>query len=70
MKVHRILANEAPAVWRETGGARSLAQVGLIDSALLDQEFYQTLGLRTGTHAQACKLFNVMNMESWLAKRL
>jgi asparagine synthase (glutamine-hydrolysing) len=65
-----ILANEAPTVWRETGGARSLAQVGLIDSALLDQQFYQTLGLRSGTHAQACKLFNVMNMESWLAKRL
>jgi hypothetical protein len=39
--------------------ADPLAQVRLIDSALLDQEFYQTLGLRSGTHAQACKLLTL-----------
>lgn len=65
-----ILANEAPAVWKERGGARSLVRLGLVDGALLDRQFYQVLGSRRGTHAQACKLFNVMNMESWVAKRL
>lgn len=65
-----ILANEAPAMWKEIGGARSLARLGLVESRLLDQEVYHVLGLQSGTHAQACKLFNVMNMESWLAKRL
>ncbi len=65
-----ILANEAPAVWKEMGGAKSLAQLGLVDRNLLDSEFYRVLSARSGTHAQACKLFDAMNMESWLRKRL
>jgi asparagine synthetase B (glutamine-hydrolysing) len=65
-----IMANEAPAVWREMGGAKSLAKLGLVDKKRLDHEFEKVLGGRSGTHAEACKLFNVMNMESWLTNRL
>jgi asparagine synthetase B (glutamine-hydrolysing) len=65
-----IMADEAPALWKESGGAKSLAELGLVDRELLDREFHQALGARFGTHAQACMLFNIMNMESWLRKRL
>ena len=65
-----IMAEEAPAVWAERGGPKALAKLGLVDARLLDAEFHRLLGRRTGTHANACKLFDIMNMESWLTKRL
>jgi asparagine synthetase B (glutamine-hydrolysing) len=65
-----ILAKEGPAVWRHLGGGQSLAKLGLVDRDRLDVEVYRLLGSQTGTHAKACKLFDVMNMESWVAKRL
>jgi Asparagine synthase len=65
-----ILAKEGPAVWKEMGGAKSLAKLGLVDGDLLDAEFYRLLASGSGTHAKASKLFDVMNMESWLTKRL
>ena len=65
-----ILAKEAPAVWRDMGGAKSLARLGLVNPELLDAEFFRLLSASSGSHAKACKLFNVMNMESWLTKRL
>jgi hypothetical protein len=65
-----ILAKEAPAVWREMGGAKSLAKLGLVDVKRFDAEFYKVLSRDSGTHSIACKLFDLMNMESWLTKRL
>jgi len=65
-----IMAQEAPAVWKETGGAKSLAKLGLVDPHLLDSEFNRVLGRRSGRHSEACKVFDVMNMESWLTNRL
>ncbi|MEA2649118.1 MAG: hypothetical protein QOG61_1553 [Candidatus Binataceae bacterium] len=50
--------------------ADPLAQVGLIDSALLDQSFTKRWVCDLERMHKHVKLFNVMNMESWLAKRL
>jgi asparagine synthetase B (glutamine-hydrolysing) len=65
-----ILAREAPPVWRELGGAKSLSKLGLVNHDLFDAQVKRVLESKNGTHAQACKLFDVMNMESWLNKRL
>ncbi len=65
-----ILAKEAPAVWREMRGAKSLSKLGLVNHDLLDAQFNRVLESKNGTHASACKLFDVMNMESWLNKPL
>ena len=65
-----ILAKEAPAFWRKRGGAQAFAKLGLIDARQFDAHFFGILGSEFATHTKVCKLFDLMNMESWLTNRL
>jgi len=65
-----ILASEAPALWRERGGAQAFAKLDLINVKRFDAVFLKFLGKELGTHTKACKMFDLMNMESWLENRV
>lgn len=65
-----ILAKEAPAMWREMGGAKALSALGLAEHSRLDSEFFAALSAGSGSYQRACRLFDIMNMETWLRKRL
>jgi asparagine synthetase B (glutamine-hydrolysing) len=65
-----ILAKEAPGIWRERGGANAFAKLGLVDKKGFDAHFFGILGGKFATHTKVCKLFDLMNMEAWLANRL
>jgi asparagine synthase (glutamine-hydrolysing) len=65
-----IVRKESPGIWKELGGAKALAKLGIIDAAGVDTMLQTmfTSGIRK--HVEASKAFFFMNLEYWLRSRI
>jgi asparagine synthase (glutamine-hydrolysing) len=66
----QLVARDARAIWREMGGAKALVKLGLADNGKLDLYIDGILGSKEHTFAQACKIFNIMTIDTWLRSRI
>ncbi len=64
-----IVRKEGPSIWRELGGAKALAELGIVDSAGVDTTLQTMFTSGIKKHAQASKAFFFMNLEYWLRSR-
>lgn len=67
---YRLIAGDAMKVWRDGGGAKALVQLGLADADKLDLEIKTILNSNEHTFFNACKIFDVMNIDRWLRSRI
>lgn len=66
----RLTAREAGGLWREVGGAKALVQMGLADADKLELYVKTILESAKGAFAEACKIFNILNIDTWLRAKL
>ena len=66
----RLVSDEAAQIWRETGGAKALVKLGLADANTVDLHVKATLESKEETFTQACKIMNIMNIDSWLRAKI
>ena len=58
-----IVTREAPAVWQRLGGARRLAQLGVVDAAAVDRVMPRLLA--SPSPIDVGRVWEIMNLEAW-----
>lgn len=63
-----VAKNEAERVWRELGGMRALADLGVIDPVGFEKELHTFLSGRSDK--DATRMWNILNLEAWTRTRV
>ena len=63
----KVMLGQGARVWERIGGARALAELGVVDQRRLD-DFAQR-AFAGGTVREANRIWNVLNVESWVRAR-
>ena len=58
-----VVTREAPALWQRMGGARRLAQLGVVDAAAVDRVVPRLLA--SPSPVDVARVWEIMNLESW-----
>jgi len=62
-----VMFGEGAALWRSLGGARALAELGIIDSITTEKMIQQIFGKNPGEAFRVCEL---LCLEAWLRPRV